>query len=58
MSKPKYTRDQRKQAFDLYWKERGECLHGRKPGMYSLSEISQITGIERSYVSRIARGLR
>lgn len=64
MSHAKYSRETKKQAHDLYWKGR-DCSNsgkpgnsGKKPGRYSLNEISRITGMERSYISRIARGLR
>jgi len=57
MSHPKHSKEARKQAYSLYWAGRKECNPGEKPGKYSLSEISRITGIERSYVSRVARGL-
>jgi len=58
MGKTVYTREKKKLAYEMYWTDRKEVKIGSKPGKYSLNEISRATGIDRTYVSRIARGIK
>ena len=57
MGKSIYTREQKKLAYEMYWEERENDLQsGKKSGKYSLSEIAEVTGMKRDYISKIARG--
>jgi len=58
MGKTVYTREQKKLVYEMYWTDRQEVKIGLKPGKYSLNEISRTTGMDRTYVSRIARGIK
>ena len=52
---PKYTREQREKAHDLYWIDRqGKSDRGR----YTLAQIEKLTGVKSYYVGRIAHGER
>ena len=56
MRKAIYTDKQKQTAYEMYWTDRKEVKLGRKPGKYSLREISKVTGMHKTYVSKIARG--
>ena len=56
MGKTVFTREQKKLAYEMYWTDRKEVKLGRKPGKYSLREIAKVTGMDRSYISKIGRG--
>lgn len=58
MGKTVHTREKKKLAYEMYWTDRQEVRFGLKPGKYSLNEISRTTGMDRSYISRIARGIK
>lgn len=57
MGKPKYTKEQRKQAYDLYWIDR-KPKYGGTIGKYTLREIGEKLGMTRQTVCKIARGQR
>ena len=56
MGKTIYTKEQKQKAYEMYWTDRKDVKLGRKPGKYSLREIAQVTGMHKTYVSKIARG--
>ena len=58
MGKPKYTKEQRKQAYDLYWEGERVPKFGGTIGKYTLREIGKQVGMTRHSVCRIARGQR
>ena len=58
MGKTVYSREAKKLAYTMYWEDRKDVKWGLKPGKYSLREISQVTGMDRSYISKIAKGER
>ena len=55
MGKTVYSKEKKKQAYEMYWTERKGFRNGYKLGKYSLSEISRETGLSKSYISRIGR---
>ena len=58
MGKTIYTKEQKQLAYEMYWTDRKEVKLGRKPGRYSLREISKVTGMDRTYISKIGRGMQ
>ena len=56
MRKAIYTDKQKQTAYEMYWTDRKDVKLGRKPGKFSLREIAQVTGMHKTYVSKIARG--
>ena len=55
MGKKIYSDEVKKLACDMYWVERRGVVSGHKSGRYSLSEISRVTGMNRDYISKLAR---
>ena len=55
MGKTVYSKEKKKQAYEMYWTDRKSFRNGYKLGRYSLSEISSVTGMSKSYISRIGR---
>ena len=58
MGRTVYTREQKQLAYEMYWTDRKDVKLGRKPGKYSLREISKATGMDRTYISKIGRGMQ
>jgi len=56
MGKIVYTKEQRKQAYDMYWEGERVPRFGGTVGKYTLREISEKVGMTRHSVCRIARG--
>ena len=55
MGKKIYSDEVKKLACDMYWVERHGVVSGHKSGRYSLSDISRVTGMNRDYISKLAR---
>ena len=55
MGRTVYSKEKKKQAYEMYWTDRKPFTNGHKLGRYSLSEISRVTGMSKSYISRIGR---
>jgi DNA-binding MurR/RpiR family transcriptional regulator len=51
----KYSREQRKKAYDLFWKDR-DPDRPRERGQYTGKQIAQMTGVSQAMVYRIAHG--
>ena len=53
-----YSKEQKDLAYKMYWTDRKEVKNGQKPGRYSLREISEVTGMHKTYISKIGRGMQ
>ena len=58
MGRTIYSKEQKQLAYEMYWTDRKDVKLGRKPGKYSLREISKVTGMDRTYISKIGRGMQ
>ena len=57
MGRTVYSKEQKQLAYEMYWEDRVDDFRsGKKAGKYSLKEIAEATGMNRDYISKIARG--
>jgi len=54
-NKRKYTKQQRIDVYNLYWKDRVSGRQGR--GRYTCKDIERLTGVNAHTASKIARGV-